>query len=663
MDRLHQQYFFEGFTLDLTLGCLLHGENEVKLRPKSFAVLKYLVENNERLISKDQLIQEVWVDTAVTDDSLVKCLKDIRRVLHDDAQQIIKTVPRRGYIFAAKVSENVAAAPVTTLTEETSGVQVIIEEETNGHGRLADLPTAKTIALLPERRVAGFGLFTIAIKRHPAAYATVLIAALVIAGGLLYRNLRSAGSKREPDIRSLAVLPFRSLDKKEDELLGLGLADTIITRVNQISGLTVRQSTAVRKYADQEVNPLDAGKELAVDSVLAGTMQSNNEQLRLNLTLIRTQDGVPLWSDTVLVDRSAGFRMQDEVAERVANSLRLKLRQRERDTQRPVKPEAQLSYWYAKFYSGKQTNSDNQAAIDRFEHAVAVDPDFAAAWAALARVYGERAVNWHPQEKEWGAKSFAAMNKALSLDPDLPEAHVARGTMLWRSLANEAAIQEFRRAVDSDPNSDAAHHGLANVYNHIGLLDKAQVELHIVLAINPTNTSARFRRGANLEYQCKHEEALAALADSRQFNPGLWSYQIAWALFQLGRRDEAAARVAQGLEDVPADDAGVLTSMEALLAAAAGDQRKAEEKIKKSIEIGKDFQHFHHAEYAIASAYALLNKPGRALEWLQKTADDGFPCYPLFECDSNLKNLRQDPRFLAFMSRLKQQWERYQATL
>ena len=114
---------------------------------------------------------------------------------------------------------------------------------------------------------------------------------------------------------------------------------------------------------------------------------------------------------------------------------------------------------------------------------------------------------------------------------------------------------------------------------------------------------------------------------------------------------------------MPADDAGVLTSMEALLAAAAGDQRKAEEKIKKSIEIGKDFQHFHHAEYAIASAYALLNKHGPALEWLQKTADDGFPCYPLFECDSNLKNLRQDPRFLAFMSRLKQQWERYQATL
>src|ERR1700730_505034 len=133
----HQIQCFEEFTLDLTRGCLLHGQEEIKLRPKSFEALKYLVENNGRLISKDELIHAVWVNTAVTDDSLVKCLKDIRHALGDEAQQIIKTVPRRGYIFDKEVKDN-DSTQVSTYTEESAGVQVIIEEEgeeeTNGNG-------------------------------------------------------------------------------------------------------------------------------------------------------------------------------------------------------------------------------------------------------------------------------------------------------------------------------------------------------------------------------------------------------------------------------------------------------------------------------------------------------------------------------------------------
>src|SRR5437660_12598080 len=115
----HQTYFFDQFTLDLTRGSLLRGQEEIKLRPKSFETLKYLVENNGRLISKDELIHAVWVDTAVTDDSLVKCLKDIRHALGDESQQIIKTVPRRGYIFDTPVSENGATSKMTTYKEET----------------------------------------------------------------------------------------------------------------------------------------------------------------------------------------------------------------------------------------------------------------------------------------------------------------------------------------------------------------------------------------------------------------------------------------------------------------------------------------------------------------------------------------------------------------
>src|SRR5439155_6763275 len=131
---LHRTHSFDEFTLDLTRGCLLRGQEEIKLRPKSFEALRYLVENNGRLISKDELIHAVWVDTAVTDGSLVQCLRDIRQALRDEAQQIVKTVHGRGYIFDAEV-RNDGPSQVTSYTEETAGVQVIIEEEeTNGHG-------------------------------------------------------------------------------------------------------------------------------------------------------------------------------------------------------------------------------------------------------------------------------------------------------------------------------------------------------------------------------------------------------------------------------------------------------------------------------------------------------------------------------------------------
>src|SRR5258705_1216698 len=104
----HQIRCFDGFTLDLTRGCLLRGAEEIKIPPKPFAALRYLVENPGRLLSKAELIEAIWPDTAVTDDSLVQCLMEVRRVLRDEAQQIVKTVPRRGYIFDRPVSDRVS---------------------------------------------------------------------------------------------------------------------------------------------------------------------------------------------------------------------------------------------------------------------------------------------------------------------------------------------------------------------------------------------------------------------------------------------------------------------------------------------------------------------------------------------------------------------------
>ena len=140
-------------------------------------------------------------------------------------------------------------------------------------------------------------------------------------------------------------------------------------------------------------------------------------------------------------------------------------------------------------------------------------------------------------------------------------------------------------------------------------------------------------------------------------------HQIVFALISLGRKEEAEATLEKFLKDYPADNRGLFTSLQAILAASAGRYREAEEKIRSAIERGKGFGHFHHTAYHIACAYAIMNRQEEAIKWLESVSTDGFPCYILFARDHNLDNLRQDARFQALLAKLKQQWEEYKTGL
>ena len=130
-------------------------------------------------------------------------------------------------------------------------------------------------------------------------------------------------------------------------------------------------------------------------------------------------------------------------------------------------------------------------------------------------------------------------------------------------------------------------------------------------------------------------------------------------LVQMGRLADARIVVDEYLSRHPRDEGGSFTSVSALLLAKAGNSRRTEEMIAHAITIGKDFGHFHHSAYNIASAWATLNRPDEAVKWLESAADDGFPCYPYFETDPNLESVRGHPHFIALMSTLRQRWQRF----
>lgn len=326
-------------------------------------------------------------------------------------------------------------------------------------------------------------------------------------------------------------------------------------------------------------------------------------------------------------------------------------------------------YLRGKLNASSENRDNNETAIKVLEDVVKMEPSFAPAYAELARAYGIKASFFAPdaEKKKLIEAAKLAVEKSLALDPNLAEGHFVRGGLLWTTanrFPHEQAIQSLKKAIVLDPALGQAHHQLGVIYFHIGLLDKGEEEIKKALTINPSDTLARFRLGSIEVCRGKYEEALAVLKTvPQEENPAIVDRATAISLFQLGRTQEAAAIVENYLQTYPSDEGGNVTSVKAILLAKEGKVRDTEETIQRAIELGKNFQHFHHTTYNIASAYALMNKVDEALRWLQFTADEGFPCYPLFENDASLNSLRKDKRFIAFMTKLKQQWERYNTTL
>ena len=312
-----------------------------------------------------------------------------------------------------------------------------------------------------------------------------------------------------------------------------------------------------------------------------------------------------------------------------------------------------------------ESSENTVAAIRLLEQAIVADPSSARAHAELARAYHLRAFYHAPKNEQEALYEKAALQveKALQLDPNLAQAHFARGLILWsheNRFPHEQAIQEYKRAIALDPSFDEAHHQLAVVYFHVGLLDEAHGEIEQTLALNAGNTLARFRYGVIDMYRGDYDDALRYFKSTPlKKNPPLSAFQTATALFRLGRNEEASELLDSYLREYPSDQGGVGTSVKAMMLAKAGRKAEAEAAINQAVSIGEGYGHFHHTAYNVASAFALMNDAPNAVKWLQIAAEDGFPCYPLFASDTFLGNVRTDPAFKRLLAKMRGDMERY----
>lgn len=621
---------FGVFEADLTSGELRKNGLRIKLQEQPFRILAFLLQHRGELVTREQFRNELWpTDTFVDFDvGLNVAIKKLRDAIGDSAEnpRFVETIPRRGYRFIAPVKEVASAA------EESSVVRTI-----------------------QRRRAARIGILA-------AAGTAILLL------GLNARYLRSrfgARSKAQP-IRAIVVLPLENLsgDSTQDYFAD-GMTDALTNNLAQIRGLTVISRAAATQYKGKRQPPGEIARQLHVDALIEGSVVRSGNHVRIATQLVDPATSQNAWSKSYERDVGDIVDLQNEVAKAIAAEIAVEIRPREQailSRSKPVRPDAYDYYLRGHLYSYRESMTDNEVAIGMLEHAVVLDPGFAPTYAELADAYRVRFTQFAPQEKQWEEKAFRAADKAISLDPDLAEAYVARGFLLWtpsKGFRHKEAIQEYHHALTLNPNLDEAHHYLGNVYIHIGLIDQGIEELNRAVALNPSNTPARARIGVALLYQGKCEQALAIFqSDLWEANQTLRGYQTGWSLFCLGRTDEAFATLDEYLKKYPADEGGLLSSMQAVLYAATGKPKLAEAKILQA-QKGKDFVHFHHTAYNIASAYTLMRKPGPAIQWLQTAAAEGFPCYPLFARDPNLANLRDDARFIEFLDKQRQQWESF----
>jgi len=659
--QARHMYEFGPFRLIPEERQLLRDNQPVPLTPKCFDLLVVLVENTGHLIEKDQLLKRIWPDSFVEEANLSVNMSALRRALGEgpNEYQYVETVPRRGYRFVAGVTErwdDGIQSPARESTEEADDKQSVAD-----NARQTSTPS--------QAAASGPGLLF-------QPWALALIGLLSVSALLLVLNVsglrdRLLGKVNPVSIQSLAVLPLENLSNDtSQDYFGDGMTEALITDLAKIGAVRVMSRSSVMKYKGARKPLSEIGRELNVDAVLTGSVVRSGERVRITVQLVHAATDRNLWADSYERDLRDVLALQREVARDIVDQVSIKLRPQEQvqtGSIRPVNPAAYDLYLRGRYYLNRQNKDDNEAAITALEHAVATDPSFAAAYAELAQAYVWKLFLFAPGEAQWAEKAFVAAEKALSLDPNLAVAHLARGRILWtpaNRFPHEKAIREYRRALTLDPTLDEARNQLALVYCHIGAFDQALQESREAVATNPNNNLAQFRIGQTLNFQGKYDEALSVLRTiPRDANPALVGHQIAWALFNLGKKEEASALLEQLLKDHPEDTGGVFTSIQAVLAASAGQERLAEDRIKSAIEKGKGFGHFHHTAYHIACAYALMNKPELALKWLEVAADDGFPCYPLFERDANLDSLRQDEKFIMFLAKEKQQWEHYKTIL
>ncbi len=519
-------YEFGSFQADTVRRLLLRDGQPVPLTSKAFDMLEVLLRNRDRVLEKDELLKTIWPNSFVEEANLAQNVSALRKALGESPgeHRYIATVPGRGYRFVGTI-----AAPAHGETE------LVLERRTElAIEEVVETETAPPLLASPSRRLAR-GLLV----------GTVAILAGVALGWRLYSAREHAAT------RSIAILPFRQLSAVPgDDYLGVGLADSVITRLSNIRQLIVRPTSSVLKYADLPTDGRAAGRDLGVDVLLDGNVQHVGDRIRVTVQLIRVNDGLLLWGQTFDESSDGLFAFEDSVSEKVAETLSFQLAGSEKQElarNYTENAEAYRNYLQGRFSEFRFTPAGMNQAIEYFNRAISLDPGYALAYAGLADAY-TTASDWVLPPREALPKAEAAACKALSFDDNLAEAHASLAHALMHEWKLGPSGIEFHRALSLNPNDTSIYFAYAEYLTALGRYDESVAELNKALKIDPLSTDILFMMGWAFYLKGDYAGELDAANRAVRTDPQFWGgYLIEGsALAGMHRYPEAIAELQKG---------------------------------------------------------------------------------------------------------------------
>ena len=464
-------YVFDDFRLDVERQELLKNDQPVPLTHKAYQVLLILVQNSERTVEKEYIYEQLWGDSFVEDANLTQHIYILRKTLGPmfSGDSYIETVARAGYRFSANVHPIYPPLVPDAQFGSKSSAEPALKREplpfVERHLRLAEPaiaegPDENSASEVPDEIADVPRSGTRKRNRVVLAAGLVGLSVAIVILAVYFRPQTPLGSPRRA--RSLAVLPFKAIGGNGDnDKLGLGMADSIITRLSKLQQIPVRPTSSVIRYIDTPAsNSIVAGQEMGVETVLEGTVQHEAERVRVSVQLIDVYSGRSLWAENFDESFTNIFSVQDSISHKVVRALAINLTQQQeqllsQDATNSV--EALQAYQMGVYLHSTRTKQNMLRAIDYFEEAVRHDPNYARAYAMEADVYNMLRYYRYASPEETREKATVLANRALELNKDIPEAYIALANLQGAGIDGLAGARKLlEKAIELSPYNSTA---------------------------------------------------------------------------------------------------------------------------------------------------------------------------------------------------------------
>jgi TolB-like protein/DNA-binding winged helix-turn-helix (wHTH) protein/Tfp pilus assembly protein PilF len=636
-------YEFGEFRIDTLRMLLMRREGEIiPLPPKAFDVLRIMIASDGRVVTKDELLNEAWAGAIVEEGNLTQAISVLRKALGETRSdhRYIVTVPGSGYRFVAGVHEVLADAKQfsdnTTASTATSpdaptfpSSQPTTAKNTTASGN----HQLRLIVLVPALLLAIFGVYFV--------YS-------------LWTMPRAPLPSNIAEVKSVAVLPFENLGNNvDDEYLGVGIADALITNLSNIRRVVVRPTSAVTNYVKSKPPLPTIGSTLKVDALLDGRVQRSGDRIRVTVQLVRAGDGVPLWADT-FEDRFTNiFAVQDSIARKVTEALTLRLSGEERGLvfKRPTEnASAYEAYLRGRFFWNKRTGEDLKKSISYFEEAVRLDPEFALAYAGLAESYVLMNIYSSEYHRDAFPRAREAAQKALSLNDGLANAHTALALVrLEYEYDWEGAEKSYRTAIELNPNYATAHHWYAEYLSFVGRFDESIKHIERAFELDPQSLVINTVRGYPYMRSGRCDTAISYFKKTLEMEP-----KFPLAHFYLGKcyvdQKHFSEAIKEQLAAISASgESAAFVAALSFAHSASGNRVEANALLNKLKETSR---RNYVSPYSMATVYAGLGETDEAFKWLDTAYEDRDYQLPTIKNDIHFERLKDDRRFARLLERI-----------